>query len=362
MKTSPGKFALAATASALLLGLSCTSARAQLTPAFEWSGNGNWSLDAIGSNNSPVGNVLADVPVGSTVVKAYLYSSIYNFNVGDPSATTPDVTLGSTTYSGADWTSLPADSSVNVLDAYRADVTAQMQAAIGSGSATPFSFSVSENTNNAGTDGEVLAIVYSNPADPAVTVAFLDGSLSSTGATTTVNYASPLSGVGTPSFYAQMSIGDGFSFQDNGDQQYSEIDVNGRRLTTSAGGDDDDVGGGADGSGYNGDLITVGGIGDSTSNPDNPNATPTTNRSDDELYDLGQGDAANPTPFVSNGDTSTTITTINPSNNDNIFFLGLNITAQATVTNGTPDIASTAALMALALAATGCASLRRRKA
>jgi hypothetical protein len=350
-----GRTALTASVTALLLGLSCASAQAQLTPAFTWSGNGNWSLDAIGSNNTPVGNVLADVPVGSTIVKAYLYSSVYT-----GSTTVPNVTLGSTTYSGSDWTTLPPDSSVSILDAFRTDVTAQMQAAIGGGSASPFSFSVTENSNNSGTDGEILAIIYSNPADPAVTISFLDGSLSSTGATTNIHYASPLTNVGSPGFYEQMSIGDGYSYEDNGTQQYSQIDVNGRRLTTSAGGDDDDVGGGADGSGYNGDLITVGGIGDSTANPANPNATPTTNRSDDELYDLGQGDAANSTPFVSNGDTTTVINTVNPSDNDNIFFLGLNITAQATVSNGVPDAASTAVLMALALGAVGCLSLRRR--
>ena len=349
-----------AVAAGLLAGIACSPASAQLTPSFTWNGNGNWSLDAVGSNNTPVGDVQADVPVGSTVVKAFLYSSIYTFNASNPSASVPNVTLDGTTYSGSDWTQLPPDSSVSVLDAYRADVTAQMQAAIGGGSASEFNFSVTENSNNTGTDGEVLAIIYSNPADPAVTISFLDGSLSSTGATTTIHYASPLSGVGSPGFYEQMSLGDGFSFEDNGVQQYSQVDVNGRRLTTSAGGDDDNVGGGADGSGTNGNLITVGGIGDSTSNPDDPNATPTTNRSDDELYDLGQGDLANSTPFVSNGDTTTTISTVNPSNNDNIFFLGLNITAQATVVNGTPDAASTAALMVLALGAVGCVALRRR--
>lgn len=360
MNHMTSKSALAAAAGLLALGIACTTARAQLTPSFTWSGNGNWSLDAVGSNNTPVGDVQADVPVGSTIVKAFLYSSIYTFNTGNPSASVPNVTLGGTTYSGSDWTQLPPDSSVSVLDAYRADVTSQMQAAIGGGSGSEFNFSVTENSNNNGTDGEILAIIYSNPADPAVTISFLDGSLSSTGATTTIHYASPLSGVGSSGFYEQMSLGDGFSYQDFATQQYSQVDVNGRRLTTSAGGDDDNTSGGADGSGANGNLITVGGIGDSTSNPDDPNATPTTNRSDDELYDLGQGDLANSTPFVSNGDTTTVINTVNPSNNDNIFFLGLNITAQATVTNGTPDAASTAALMALALAAVGSVALRRR--
>jgi hypothetical protein len=229
-----------------------------------------------------VGSVLADVPLKSTVVKAYLYSSIYTYNTSDPSANTPNVSLGGVNYSGSDWTALAPDPSAASLEAYRADVTTQMQSAIGNGSSTPFSFSVAENTNNDGTNGEVLAIVYSNPADPAVTITFLDGSLTSTGATTTIDYASPLSGVGSPEFYEQMSIGDGHSFEDLGAGQFSEINVDGRRLTTSAGGDDDDVAGGANGSGYNGDLITVGGIGDSTANPADPFATPRSDRSDDD--------------------------------------------------------------------------------
>ena len=312
------------------------------------------SLDGIGSNNTPVGNVLAQVPVGSTVVQAFLFSAVYT-----GTSPVPDVTLGGTEYSGAAWTTLPVNPGDPGLDAFVANVTTQMQAAIGSGSASPFSFSVTENVNNSGTDGEVLAIVYSNPSLPTSTVAFLDGTLPTTGATTTINYSSPLTGVGTPGFSEVMSIGDGFSYQDNGSQQYSTISVNGRLLTSAAGGDDDDVGGGADGSGYNGDLITVGGIGDSTTNPVDPAATPTTNRSDDELYDLGQGNGVNSAPFVSNGDTTTVITTDNPSNNDNIFFMGLDVTASAGVDappppppNGSaPDAASTCILFAISLAA-----------
>ncbi len=356
MNTSKGKLVSAITAGVLLVGLTCTS-QAQLTPAFTWTGNGNWSLDAIGGNDTPVGNVLANVPVGSTILKAYLYSSQYDFSGSFP---TPDISLGATDYSGAAWTQLPINPSATFLDAWRTDVTSQMQTAIGGGSASTFSFSVSENADTVGTDGEILAIMYSNPADPMVTMSFLDGTLPTSGASTLIHYASPLTDVGS-GFSEQMSLGDGFSFQDNGTQQFSDVDVNGRRLTSAAGGDDDDTGGGADGSGANGNLITVGGIGDSTSNPDNPLAPPTTNRSDDELYDLGQGDLANSTPFVSNGDTTTTITTVNPSGDDNIFFLGLNITAVATVSNGVPDTASTAGLMALwRLGAIRFASLRKR--
>jgi hypothetical protein len=323
-----------------------TAAYAQLTVHYQTSGLVDWSLSAVGSNNTPVGNLQAVVPTGSTVVKAFLYSTQYSIS-------TPDVTLGGTTYSGAAWTALGIDA--GYLEAWRTDVTSQMQAAIGGGSASTFNFSVTENTNNSGTDGEVLAIVFSNPAITSThTVAFLDGSASSSGATTTIHYASPLAHVGDPGFSEQMSLGIGFGYQ-VGSPQYSIVDVNGRRLTTSAGGSDDGVA-------ENGGLITVGGIGDSTANPPDPyfvgGSTGDTTRYDDELYDLGQGNPVNSSPFVANGDTSTVINTSNPSNNDNIFFLGINVTAEATV-NQVPDATGTSVLLLLALSALGFATKRR---
>jgi hypothetical protein len=78
-------------------------------------------------------------------------------------------------------------------------------------------------------------------------------------------------------------------------------------LLTSAGGQDD-------GYGANGGLLTVGGLDDSHTNPD-PYAPATDIRTDDELYDL--------LPFVETGDTSITVYTVNPSNDDNIFFASL---------------------------------------
>jgi hypothetical protein len=151
-----------------------------------------------------------------------------------------------------------------------------------------------------------------------------------------------------------MSLGIGFSYQVSS-PQYSTVDVNGRRLTTSAGGSDDGVA-------TNGGLITVGGIGDSPANPANPyfvgGSTGDTTRYDDELYDLGQGNSVNPSPFVANGDLSTTIVTSNTSRDDNIFFLGLNVTAQAQV-NQVPDATGTSVLLLLALSALGFATKRR---
>lgn len=378
-------FALNILAGVLLLGITCATARAQLTPFYSVVGQDNWSISGVGSNLTPVGNLQANVPVGSTVIAAYMLSSTWT------AGPTPNVTLGGTTYSGGDWTALPPDATETGLQAFSTNVTAQMVAAIGGGSASPFLFSVTENTNNSGTDGEMLAVVYSNPALTTHTIALFDGSLASAGATTTIHYASPLAGVGTPGFSEEMSIGDGFSYQINS-AQYSIINVNGRRLTTSAGGADDAVDGGFpvgdprnDASDTNGDLFTVGfgGI-NPASNPSDPNlvgGTSTdvpesawgpgfsefspmdpadTTHYDKELYDLGQGNGVDASPFVSNGDTSTVIDTVNPSGDDNIFFLGLNITATATITTGVPDAAGTAGLMALALAALGLASMRKR--
>ncbi len=282
-------------------------AQASLSLRYQFVGNGNWSLDAVGSNRTPVGTISAVVPEGSTVVKAYLYSSNIYANY-----TVPTVNFNGTVYSGAQFTSL---GTVNTLTAYRADVTSQVSALIGSGSASPFNFTVNAETPNTGIDGEVLAIIYSNPAEALRTIAFLDGFSSQTGDSFTFNFGAPVDPT-QPGFETLMSLGIGYSYQQFGGNQYSIVDVNGRRLTTAAGGEDD-------GTPENGGLITVGGIGDSPANPANPFATPTNPRSDDELYDL--------TSFLSVGDTSFTVHTANPSLNDNIFFTGINVTAEGNV-------------------------------
>ncbi|NEP83844.1 MAG: PEP-CTERM sorting domain-containing protein, partial [Okeania sp. SIO3B3] len=206
----------------------------------------------------------------------------------------------------------------------RADVTSQVASKVGTGGGT-FSFTVdSENPNNF-IDGEILAVVYSStdPLEEERTIAFLDGFSSSGGDTTTVNLSQPLD-ITTPNFGALLSLGIGYSYQRFATPQFSTVDVDGRRLTSSAGGEDDGVSG-------NGGLITVGGLGDSTANPSDPFANPTSSSSDDELYNLAVGNSTNPAPFLTQGATSFRIDTENPSFNDNLFFLGINITAEANI-------------------------------
>ncbi len=325
-------------------------ASAALLTSYQFNGNGNWSIDGVGSNNTPVGLLNAIVPTGSTIEKAFLYSTTYN-NIN---SSAPIVNFDGTVYTESSWTDLGFASTANYLKAYRTDVTSQVLAKVLGGSASPFSFTINEFPNSY-TDGEVLAIIYSNPAETYRTIAFLDGNTAASGDTTTVNFTNPLTStqLANPGFDARLSLGIGFSYQQNGSNQYSTVDVNGQRLTSSAGGSDD-------GTPENGGLVTVGGIGDNPANPTDPNAIPSSNpsagsRIDDELYTLN--------PFLHAGDTKIKIDTTNPSYNDNIFFLGLNITAEAGVNQPAPAKTpeSSSVLSLLALGGLGVSATLKRK-
>jgi hypothetical protein len=321
----------------------CSNAHANLASAYQFFGNGNWSIDAVGGNNTPVGTLQANVPVGATVEKAFLYSSLFTLS---GSLAVPSVTFEGTTYSGGAWTSLgtyapqPGPNPGFLLGAYRTEVTSQVATLAGGGSGSLFNWTINSENPNGNIDGEVLAIVYSLPSEPQRTIAFLDGFSTSGGDTTTVNFAAPLTAaqLADPML---MSLGIGFGA---GGSQFSTVDINvaGNRLTSSAGGADD-------GSVANGALITAGGIGDNPANPANPNSN---SSPDDELYTLNS--------FMSQGITSFDIRTQNPSLDDNIFFAGLNLSAEADVippNNGVPDPAST--LMLLGLAISGLVGYRR---
>jgi hypothetical protein len=345
MRKAKRKLLRALMAGAALMAVG--SAQASLTSFYQFNGKGNWSIDAIGGNTTPVGIVQASVPVGSTVEKAFLYSSLWDV------PTVPTVNFDGTVYSGAAWTPLGVNN--GFLQAFRTDVTAQVAAKVGGGSGSRFDFSVNSESPTGDIDGEVLVVVYKNPAEVERTIAVLDGFSASGGDSTTINFSSPLTEVGNPGFEALLSLGIGFGHQPAG--QFSIVDGDGRRLTSSAGGEDD-------GAGANGALITAGGLDDSPANPD-PFAAATNPRTDDELYDLGQGNSADSNPFLSNGLLSYGFNTSNPSGDDNIFFMGLNITARAGVNqppppppDGVPDAGSTALLLGLGVM--GMAALRRK--
>ena len=314
------------------------SAAASLIPVEIFNGNVGVSIDGIGSNANPVGTVQAEIPLGSTILRAYLYSAGTPIgpNFGGPSTLAAYNSAGITLAGNAitNFSALVGAVSTRAdIDRWataRADVTTLVQGLAGAGG--NFSWSVTEGTLNTTIDGEVLVIVYSNPALPTGSVALLDGGQNTGGETTTVNLGAPLGDPSAPGFVATMSIADSFSCCD----QRSTILINGLLLTDNAGNFNDGL------QLTDGSLITVGGIGDSIANTNSY-------AGDDELYDLR--------PFLSTGATSFSVFTENPTNDDNIFFLALQLTGNITDVNGVPEPTSLA-LLALGIAMMG--TMRRR--
>jgi hypothetical protein len=335
-------------AAAVLLSGTVGLAHADLTLAGTFSGNVGLSVDGVGGNQANVGSVQAVIPVGATILQAYLYSagspnpwyadaptSLANYNASG-------ITLAGNTINnfskivGA--TSDRAD--IGRWYTARADVTSLIQTLTAGAATDSFSWAVTEGALNNRIDGEVLAIVYSHPSMALATVALLDGGQRTGGETTTVNFANPLTDPSVAGFAAQFGIASSFSV--NG--QASTITVNGSTLTRFAGNNDDGAAA-ADGS-----LITVGGVGD------DPGNNVANYADDDELYTLK--------PFLKQGDTGFTIRTSNASNDDNIFFAHLYVTAQVKDINGDPGNVPEPQSAALVLAALAAArvAMKKRKA
>ena len=169
---------------------------------------------------------------------------------------------------------------------YLADVTSILKTGIDAAAAGEILLPVGEPATWY-VDGAILVVIFD---DPAVTepqsVTMMYGALSPSGDEYRVALAEPID-LRDPATRLEMSLGISYSYQTDGTQQFSTVNVNGQPLTGSAGGEDD-------GEPDNGALLTVGGLGDSPEKPEDPWATPTGPRSDDELYDLR--------PFVSTGD------------------------------------------------------------
>jgi len=283
---------------ALSLAAMASPASATLNPFVTFQ-DAALSIDG-GTDVEAVNALQSSTPAGATILAAYLYvADVFGSGVAG------DVTLNGAFLPVAGGTLLTPN--VNGANTRRFDVTANVSAAITAAGGGLVNHTYVESQF---TDGAVLVVVWSDASTLGGTAIILDGELALAGDTTTLVFGGPYAG---GDFL--MSLASSYSF---GDSQFTTVDVTTsssalRRLSNCAGGNND-----GNFVGNNGALMTVGGIGDS---PTNPGPTCNGAAADDELYNLALGDGANAVPFIQIGDTSIRFDTVNPSNDDNVFAL-----------------------------------------
>ena len=203
-----------------------------------------------------------------------------------------------------------------------ADVTNIVKPKVDAAAAGKINFTLAEGDNNGAIDGEVLAVVFRTPSDKEKrTIVLMFGGQQLAGDRFELTLAEPIDPKARGAF-ANMGLGISYSYQPGNQpvDQYSIININGQRVSTSAGGQDD-------GSLTNGALITAGGLGDSKANPVDPNAPPTDTRTDDEMYNLLK--------FLNAKTTKILVDTTNPSDDDNIFFAWFELSAKGDINKDT---------------------------
>ena len=324
-------------AAALAVGLVSGSANAALEPFQSFVGNYGVSSDGFGSTGN-TGTISAEIPAGSTIVAAYLYSATYS------TTGTPTATLNGT--AAVYGPRVGNDTACCSLASFRADVTSTVRAAY-DGSGGIYDFAYDEGANGSRTDGSALVVVYENASLPTSTVGILDGWASVNGDTTSINFAEALDPT-EAGFFAEMRLGINFSCC----SQRSTVDVNGQRITENAGNYDDGL------QQANGSLFTMGGFDDPFS-PDNPSYA-----DDHERYDLRA--------YIDQGDTTIRVDTANASRDDNIFLALFYVSGEAGINEPPPDVdppgprpepvpePGTLLMMGLGLIGIGAARRRRR--
>lgn len=288
-----------------LAALSAPTA-AQLEAVVQETGRISVSVDGKGTVNSSY-VVRVNKPAGATVRKAYFAACAQ----GNPTFPNPPVIgNGEITLNGTpiNWSRSVGNNAGTLIDFFWnvfADVTNVVKATIDAAPAGLVNIPVIEAKTDE-VDGSILTVIFDDPnVAETSTVIVLFGGQDTTGDQFTINLAEPIDPT-EPGVVADMGLGIGFSFQgDFGTGMVSLIDVNSRRMTSSAGGEDD-------GEQANGALLTVGGIDDSRANPPDPFAGSSGSRTDDELYNL--------LPFVNPISTAIVVDTLNPSDDDNIYF------------------------------------------
>lgn len=268
-----------------------------------FTGNLNWSVDGLGINPpAQTGTLTVQKPAGAAVIRAYLMlASFPEVDVDGLS----DVRLNGAAPS---FTEVATDTQYGFRN-FMADVTSIVRPTIDGASAGNISIAINEGANAGVIEGSSLIVVFDDPAVNLSSIAIYFG----TSVTTGDNFTLAFNTLSEPQTQdLRMSLGSAFSY---GEGQSTVVSVNGETLSDVAGHFDDCdefVAGDEDGGNWtcnDGALITVGGVGDSLTNPVVGEPWSTVN--DDELYSLA--------PFVEVGDTQIEVQTLNQSGDDNVF-------------------------------------------
>jgi len=276
------------------------------------------SADAAGSNDKFHVVKIAKPTADATVHKAYLLAA----SLGGVTINDGDITLDGKPVTWFDSVYNSLGNNTNFFHNVVGDVTGIVRTRLNAASPGKVSFALEELQNNVNIDGEILVVVFHVPSLTKAerrTVALLFGGQKLTGDRFQITIDTPIDPTDINA-HAQLGLGISYGCQSSSacafPIQYSTIDVNGIRMSTSAGGQDD-------GAIANGALITLGGRGDSRKIPADPVATPTDTRDDDEYYNL--------LSFLDSTSTSITVDTFNPSNDDNILFAWFEFSANGDV-------------------------------
>lgn len=274
------------------------------------------SVDAKGSNGASHTLRVRKPAANAKVIKAFLMAASHN----QVAINNGDITLDNkrVTWIAGEYNDIPPNLP-NYFHSVLADVTNIVKPKVDRRkTAGQVLFTAREINNNGSIDGETLVVVFQVPSQTTRnTVVLMFGGQQLSGDRFEITLAQ---GIDPKAKGAKLEMGLSISYSYQGTEQYSIIDVNGKRLSTSAGGQDD-------GAPENGALITAGGIGDTRANPRNRSATPTDSRSDDEYYNL--------LPFITKNSKTIRVDTRNPSNDDNIFFAWFDIGGNAEVNKDT---------------------------
>ncbi len=287
----------------------------------EYYGRVSWSIDGAAEKShiklSPQ-TIRFEKPEGATVRQAWLISGDggNRNNSGHPPL---DVLLNGSQVDFSNWakvTTAPGGESWNNFNSYWSDVTSLVSQTIDESAAGvhTLAFDQGDGTDDDSVEGGSLVVVYDDPSAPLSSIFLKVGTADPAGS----QFSFPFPAISAENLNNDLllSIGISNSYQSSYWEQSSNIMANGLWLSNVAGGCDDSASfatTGCDFGGYN----TIGGVGDTARIPGNVDSEIVgyDRNVDNELYRLNS--------LINIGDTSLSVTTSNPSNNDNIYFAGV---------------------------------------